>query len=280
MLRKTKVLVLVFRRRLKGMAGNVTAKAGPSPWAIGKFGDHAETLWKLVPAAMGAAVERQMDAHAASRLSTLQAFGGAWLARYEELVERLKGLCGVEVVKPAGAAFQLAVINGQALVLFRYADDLGTSHREPRATRRLNKLVRELLTEDGAAPEWVTDELFPISDATIASGAKLLGDLQPEGMVLVFFAANAKAGLLSLGWGQAAVVAGGELDWGFTEVLPLPKLSSPVGGRAVPVDGPRTASGGWPPPRFDDAPMVAPEITPRNAPVDAGGPLGRKALDK
>ncbi len=254
---------------------DVTTKVGPSRWAIGKFGEHAEALWELVPAAVGAAVERQMDAHAASRLRTLQAFGGAWPARYEELVERLEGLGGVEVVRPAGAAFKLAVVNGQVLVPFRYADDLGTSHREPRATKRLNKSVRELLAEYGAAPEWVTEELFPISATT--PGARLLGDLRPEGMVLVFFAANAKAGLLSLGWGEAAAVEGGELDWRFTEMLPLPKPSSPLGGRPAPVDGNRiVASGGSPLPRFDDAPMVAPEITARNA----SGPRYGKAAEE
>jgi hypothetical protein len=214
-------------------------------------------------------------------LSTLQAFGGAWPARFEELVKRLKHLAGVEVVRPAGAAFQLVVVNGQVLVPFRYADDLGTSHREPRATKRLNKSVRELLTEYGAAPEWVTEELFPISDAATTPGARLLGDLRPEGMVLVFFAANAKAGLLSLGWGEATVAAGGELGWGFTEMLPLPKPSSPAGGRPAPVDGPRiVANGGSPLPRFDNAPMVAPEITVRNAPVDADGPPYRKATQE
>ena len=259
----------------------MTTEAGPSRWAIGKFGEHAETLWELVPAAVGAAVERQMDAHAASRLSTLQAFGGAWPARYEELVERLKGLGGVEVVRPAGAAFQLVVANGQVLVPFRYADDLGTSHREPRATKRLNKSVRELLTEYRAEPDWVTEGLFPISDAATAPGVRLLGDLRPEGMVLVFFAANAKAGLLRLGWGEAAAVEAGELVWGFTEMLPLPKPSSPLAGRPVPVDGPRIlASGGSPLPRFDDAPMVSPEITARNASVDARGPLDGKAAEE
>ena len=258
----------------------LTTAVGPSRWAIEKFGEHAEALREVVPAAIGAAVERQMEAHAASRLSTLQAFGGAWPARYEEFVERLKGFAGVEVVRPAGAAFQLAVVNGQVLVPFRYADDLGTSHREPRVTKRLNKGVRELLSEYGATPEWVTEELFTISGA-VTPGARLLGDVRPEGMVLVFFAANAKAGLLSLGWGEAAAVAGGELVWGFTEILPLPKPLSSVGGPPAPVDGPRiVAGGGSPLPRFDDAPMVAPEITARNAPVEAGGPLGGKAAEE
>jgi hypothetical protein len=260
---------------------SVTTEIGPSRWAIGRFGEHTEALWKLVPAAMGAAVERQMDAHAASRLSTLQAFGGAWPARYEELVERLKGLDGVEVVRPAGAAFQLAVVNGQVLVPFRYADDLSTSHREPRATKRLNKSVRELLTEYGTATEWVTDELFPITDAAPVPEAKLLRELRPGGIVLVFFAANAKAGLLSLGWGEATVVDGGQLGWGFTEMLPLPKPRPPVGGRPAPVHGPRVAaSGGSPPPRFDDAPMVAPKITARHSPADAGGPIDTKAAEE
>jgi hypothetical protein len=218
-----------------------------------------------------------MDAHSASRLSTLQAFGGAWPARFEELVDRLNGLDGVEVVRPAGAAFELVVVNGQLLVPFRYADDLGTSHRDPRATRRLNKSVRELLAEYGTAPKWVTDELFAISDADRPE-AKLLGDLRPDGMVMVFFAANAKAGLLSLGWGEATVVAGGDLDWVFTEMLPLPKPSSPARGRPIPVNGPRlAASGGSPLPRFDDAPMVAPELTARNAPGDGDGASDEKA---
>jgi hypothetical protein len=219
-----------------------------------------------------------MDAHAASRLTTLQAFGGAWPARYEELVDRLKDLDGVEVVRPAGAAFRLVAVNGQLLVPFRYADDLSISHREPRATKRLNKSVRELVATYGATPEWVTDELFPVPDAVTASESKLLGDLRPEGMVLVFFAANAKAGLLCLGWGEATVVAGGELGWGFTEMLPLPKVSSPQAGRPVPVDGPRVGAG-EPLRRFDDAPMVAPKITARNAPIDADGQSAEKAVE-
>jgi hypothetical protein len=95
-------------------------------------------------------------------------------------------------------------------------------------------------------------------------------------MVLVFFAANAKAGLLSLGWGEATVVAGGELDWGFTELLPLPKPPTPEGGRPMPIASPRVGAG-EPLRRFDNAPMAAPAITARNAPADAGGPSGEKA---
>lgn len=245
-------------------------QAGPSRWAITKFGKHAETLWRVVPAAIGAAVERQMDTHAASRLRTLQAFGGAWPARFEELVDRLQGLDGVEVVRPAGAPFELVVVNGHVLLPFRYAADLGTSHKDRRATRRLNKSVRELLAQYGAPPNWVTDELFPISKAD-GPGAKLLGDLRPDGMVLVFFAANAKAGLLCLGWGEATVAAGGDVAWGYTEMLPLPKPPVPLASRPIPVDGPRIAEGGRAPlPRFDEAPLPAPELAVRTTPIEMG----------
>jgi hypothetical protein len=248
----------------------VGLEAGPSEWAVQRFGDrYAQSLWALVPTAMAAAVSRQIDTHQASGLRSLHAYGGAWPAQYEELVNHVGGLDGVEVVRPAGSAVHLVVVNGHLLVPFRYADELTTPMTDPRVTQRLNKTCRALLGQFGPDPDvnqlTLTDELFPAGDDVMAE-PKLLGDLEPDGMVLVFFAANVDAGLLEVGWGEAALPSDGSLQWKHTELLPLPKTPPAAGGQPVPVDGPRRPTG----PdrsagvrRFDEAPLPDPILNPR-----------------
>jgi hypothetical protein len=88
--------------------------------------------------------------------------------------------------------------------------------------------------------------------------------------VLVAFAANAQAGLLSVGWGEAALLSDNELAWTCFEALPRPDGSAPpaAGDEPVPVDGPRRPSGpdgGSGARRFDEAPVPDPVLKPRSA---------------
>jgi hypothetical protein len=120
----------------------------------------------------------------------------------------------------------------------------------------------------------LTDELFPAEDTDEMSGPKLLGDLEPDGMVLVFFAANVNAGLLEIGWGDAALPPGGGLQWKHSELLPLPKTPPPAGGQPVPVDGPRRPTGpdrGAGVRRFDEAPLPDPILNPRTPAEQSDG---------
>jgi hypothetical protein len=247
----------------------VVLEVGPSEWAVQRFGErYAERLWTLIPTALAAAVSRQIDTHQASGLRSLHAYGGAWPAQYEELVTHVGGLDGVEVVRPSGLAVHLVVVNGHLLVPFRYADDLTTSLTDPSVTQRLNKTCRTLLGRLGPDPDTeqltLFDDLFPAPDTDAASGAKLLGDVKPDGMVLVFFSANADAGLLEVGWGDAALPSDGSLRWKHSELLPLPK--TPLAGSELVVAGLRRPTGadrGAGGRRFDEAPQPDPALTPR-----------------
>jgi hypothetical protein len=112
----------------------------------------------------------------------------------------------------------------------------------------------------------LSDDLFPASDTDATSGPKLPGDLKPDGMALVFFSANVDAGLLEVGWGDAALPSDGSLQWRYSELLPLPKTPPSTGKQLVPVDGPRRPAGadrGADGRRFDEAPQPDPILKPR-----------------
>jgi hypothetical protein len=254
----------------------------PSEWSVGRFGERsAAQLCDLVPRALAVAVNRQVYTHHASGLASLYAYGGAWPVVYEELVNHVGGLDGVRVVRPKGKSFQLVVVNGSLVVPFRYANDLTTPLTDQRTAQRLNRTCQELLTAFGPEPSHEQGELFPVH-ATESNDA-ILGDITPGAIVMATFAANAQAGLLAVGWGEAALQADGGLSWKYHEMLPLPKdIASPtIHIEPLPLPGTRWPAGhdqGSDTRRFDDAPLPAPSLSPRphGAQLDAGAPLSEQ----
>jgi hypothetical protein len=240
----------------------------PSEWAVGRFGEHAAQLAELVPKALAVAVNRQIHAHLASGLDSLYAYGGAWPVVYEELVNHVSRLDGARVIRPKGKSFRLVMVNGSLLVPFRYADDLTTAPTDQRTTHRLNKTCQELLTTFGPPPPYEQGELFPAEAAEAPE--VILGEVAPETVVMVFFAANAQAGLLAVGWGEAALVHDGSLAWRHDEALPLPKnITRPaIEGEPLPFDGatwPTEHEQGRDTRRFDSAPLPDPPLEARPA---------------
>jgi hypothetical protein len=247
--------------------------SGADPWITARFGEHADTVSQVVPRAIAAAVVRQIEAHKASGLRTRHAYGGAWPAQYEELVSSLAQHPGVEIVRPRGWAVHLVLLDGCLLVPFRFAEQLTTSLTDPQVTRKLNKSCRQLLGEFGPEPTIeqpsLFDELFPPQpagdEAEIEAAPRLLGESEPEAIVLVVFAANEDAGLLRVGFAEAALPANGDLQWLHIEWLPLPTVPGTAGvGRPVSVPDPRHSpvTGAA---RFDDAPLPEPMLDPRPA---------------
>jgi hypothetical protein len=239
----------------------VAQESEPSAWSIGRFGRrYAEELWRLVPQALTTAVNRQIYTHQASGLDSLYAYGGAWPAVYEELVNHVGGLDGVQVVRPRGKSFRLVLVNSILVVPFRYSDDLATPVTDPRTTQRLNKTCQDLLAAFGPGPSQEQGELFPVPAAKAQEA--MLGDVNPESMVMTFFAANAQAGLLAVGWGEAALRRYGNLRWKYHEAIPLPKSATRTSGisGSVPVSGQRRSADHR---RFDEAPLPDPSLNPR-----------------
>jgi hypothetical protein len=245
------------------------------PWIIARFGSHADTVSQVVPRAIAAAVARQIEAHKASGLRTRHAYGGAWPAQYEELVSALAQHPGVEIVRPRGWAVHLVLVNGCLLVPFRYAEQLTTSLTDPQVTRNLNKSCRQLLGQFG--PEATIEQpslfegLFPPpstdadGEAETEAPPRLLGESEPDAIVLVVFAANEDAGLLRVGFAEAALPDNGDLQWLHIKWLSLPTAPGTTGsGQPVRVPDPRQ-SPGTAAPRFDDAPLPEPMLDPRPA---------------
>lgn len=208
---------------------------GPSRWAVERFGPRlAAELWSLVPQAIGAAVNRALDAHEASRMQTDHAFGAGWSLPYEELVNHLQSINGARLVSPPRAFYQLVVVGGHVLLPWRFADDAGVSIEDSRAVRRLGVLGRELLRRFGPPPRWRAEPLPLFDNATEQHEADLvssaLGELEsPPRVLIVGFAANSTQGLLRLCWGEASLAAGGDLHWRYHEDLPLspPRIPRP-----------------------------------------------------
>jgi hypothetical protein len=211
---------------------------GPSPWAIDRFGPHlAVELWALVPQAIGAAVNRALDAHEASRMQTDHAFGAGWSLPFEELVNHLQALDGVRLISPSRAFYQLVLVRGQVLLPWRYADGEGVSIEDSHAVRRLGVLGRELLRRFGPPPRWREDPLPLFDDVAEQRQADLVSSAldeldSPPRVVIVGFASNSTKGLLSLCWGEASLAEGGSLNWRYHEDLPLspPHIPNPRQG--------------------------------------------------
>lgn len=248
----------------------MATKPQPSKWAVKRFGALASELMERIPTALAAAVERQLEAHHAARLRTLHAYGGAWPAPYEELAEHLGNLDGAQVARPTGASFRLVVVNNVLLVPFRYAEDLTTELTDPKVGQQLNKTCRLLLRRFGPPPKHeqptLNDSWFREEDAYADADSDLLGDVHPDTIVVIFYVSNADAGLLEVGWGEAELSLGGSLHWHHTELLSLPapplRLQKPLSDVELPHNEESITRSR---PRFDEAPLPSPWLSPRTA---------------
>src|SRR4051812_5467991 len=91
------------------MAVGVDRGAQPSAWAVDRFGDAlAERLWRRVPQAIAAAVDRAVDAHKESQLDTAHVFGSArWVGQYQALATWLGDLEDAQLITPPGRFYQV-----------------------------------------------------------------------------------------------------------------------------------------------------------------------------
>ncbi|MFB6397862.1 hypothetical protein [Polymorphospora lycopeni] len=240
----------------------------PAAWATSMFGAQlAAELMVGLPAAIHAAVARQMDGHDVVGLSSRHAFGGGWPARYEELASHLGEIPDAQLVRPFGKSYHVVVVNNVVILPVEYAKDLATAYDSPQALRKINKTALELARQFGPEPSHtqpVLDGFEPGGDVTEVA-PDLLQGLQPAGIVIVYYAAHERRGLLTIGWGQISVNSHGTAQWVTTQPLPLP-TASPIPGLQV-LTNPRPSKRT---PRFDDGELAAPLIKPRTAAERAG----------
>lgn len=241
-------------------------KIRPAAWAASMFGrDLAATLMESIPVAIQAAVNRQMDGHHAVGLSSRHAFGGAWPARYDEMVNHIGDIPGAQIVRPVGKSYRIVVIENVAVLPVEYAKDLATAYDSPQALRKINKTTLELARQFGPKPDHVQPAFDGLETEADEAETDLLRGLHPDGIVIVYYAAHERQGLLAIGWGQVSVSDKGAAQWVTAQSLLVPS--------AVPIPGLRvlTAVGGHATmQRFDQAEMGIPVIKPRTAAQRAG----------
>ena len=109
------------------------------------------------------------------------------------------------------------------LLPFEYAKDLKTRHDDRTVLSNLNKLTMELVARYGPEPthhQPTLEGLPDIADDVDYSRADLLRGLTPDAVVIVYYAADSRTGLLRVGWGELAMGVGNSPVWKYTEDLP------------------------------------------------------------
>ncbi len=202
----------------------------PSMWAVDRFGPVlAPELRRRVPHALACAVNRAVDAHEASQMTTNHAFGSArWPIQYEELVKHLHDLNGASTIRPWGAFYQLVIVGNHLLLPWCFAQTPNTRMRDIRPGRSFGRLAREILGQFGPPPHWSQPALpWPADDdedeQQVHEVSSLLRTIQPPPRVLIVgYACSPQLGLLSVEWGEAALGDGDHLHWYHDEQLPVP----------------------------------------------------------
>ncbi|MFJ1765350.1 hypothetical protein ACIOD2_33840 [Amycolatopsis sp. NPDC088138] len=157
------------------------------------------------------------------------AYGSMWNARYKKVVDlfQLADLPGFEIIKPKGASYRLAVVNGRVLIPFRHSDSLGKPIRQA----KLGSLIpRRLSRESGVLPEnTLFDELGgPPADAESVDESPSVGEAAAEarslGLTVVYigYVANSDSDeVLAAWWGTpVSLEDDGSMTW-FPEQLDL-----------------------------------------------------------
>ena len=246
----------------------MTRRINPAKWAVTLFGDElAAILMEAIPVAIQAAVGRQMDGHDAVGLASRHAFGGAWPARYEELVSHLAEIPGAEAVRPVGKSYRIVIVNNVAILPVEYAKDLATAYDSPKALRKINKTALELARQFGPEPTHSQPTLdgLELETDNADMAAELLRGLHPDGIVIVYYAAHERQGLLNIGWGQISVSANTTPQWVTAQALFVPTTASIPGMRVLSPAGQAPSTK-----RFDHGELQSPLLAPRTTPNTIG----------
>lgn len=237
----------------------MAVKVKPERWAVSLFGrETTELLIEAIPEILQAAVARQMDAQLGGGQSKRFVWGGGWSIRFDQFVEDLAEKDGAQLVRPEGAPYKLIAFNNVLLVPVEYANDTKTSRHSPTAMKKIDKWSLGLARRFGPKPEHVQPTLDGLEIGGDGDQGELVGGLLPAGIVIVYYAAHERLGLLDVGWGQVGVNAMGLTEWFHDQQLPVPATPLFLKSGMTVV---RTATQETP--RFDQAAMTTPSLRPR-----------------
>ncbi|HEX4813452.1 MAG TPA: hypothetical protein VFV66_11950 [Nonomuraea sp.] len=195
-----------------------------SRWAEETFGQRAAAIRQAVAEALSVALDNARDAQTAAQTDHTHPFGFTLMSRkFEALAEAFGDMGDVRIVKPAGSAHELVVLDGKLLFPFRYAKDRSVSVMSARVGEgRPSALVQALFDRFGPEPVMRQLALADVAPHAVPV-AEALGDLGDDvRLVLIAYACNAHAGLLDAWWGEAELLdRTGSLRWHHCEMIPL-----------------------------------------------------------
>lgn len=213
----------------------------PSEWAVEQFGDAAFDVARYVVRGLkrGQRAARNVQATAREEGATDNyAFGSMWNARYQVIVNQfeLADLPGYEAIKPKGASYQLAVVNGRVLIPFRHA----TSMNKPIGQATLGSLIpRRIARESGVLPERsLFDEYDEVAvDQAATTDSPTVGEAAADAraldmtVVYIGYVANADSDDVQAAWWGTPVSLedNGRMVW-FPEQLDLSIADDHIAG--------------------------------------------------
>jgi hypothetical protein len=236
----------------------------PSRWAVEQFGDAAVDVARHVVRGLMRGQRAARNVQQAARVEGAtgnHSFGSMWNTRYQVIVEQfeLADLPGYEVIKPKGASYRLAVVNGRVLIPFRHA----TSMNRPIGQARLGSMIpRRIARGSGVLPERT---LFDEPDAIttnpedLPTTGEVAADARALNLTVVYigYVANADSDEIQAAWWGTPISLedNGSMVWS-PEQLDMAIADERTGLRAVGTvtDMPGFAQG--------DAPEL--DVTPRH----------------
>ncbi len=193
-----------------------------------KFGEgYAEALWRLLPKTIATAISLKIDAQQASKLEKNNTYGGAWPTVHTQIVDTIGSLGGIKApATPKGSQVPFITVNGHLLVPFDYGKRASTRLTDRSVTRKLNKTLKGILRQHGPdvpSGQLPLDfEVFQSPETDTHAEPIFPAHVDIHGVVIVYFAANPQVGLLSVGWGEAALDDDEQLVWQHTEWILAP----------------------------------------------------------
>lgn len=241
------------------------------PWGRERFGERAGHVCAALVGALHQALTDAQNAHKEGKSKKLFTFGSTQATRrYECIVEALKEMGGVQIIRPSGSPHELVVLDGNLIYPFRYAKDSSTPIHRARVTeKKVSGLIAELFRFYGPEPQ--QPSLFdPADDDAEGDGAEertpVLTRLS-EGtrLALLGYASNDRSGVLNAWIGEGELGHRGRVQWLRVEQLslttpdsgggegrgpsgpvPVPRLSGPTGPAGSAAAGPRFDDGAMP----------------------------------
>ncbi|NJQ15106.1 hypothetical protein HCN52_09130 [Streptomyces bohaiensis] len=193
--------------------------AGPSAWAVARFGRRAGRVVEAVPERVAEAHAKARAAHRAAGLKKRSPYGVTLVGAVRENLAELARELDQPVRDVRG--YEYAVINDHALFPLRYAAGPKPLDRA-RLPANASPTRRRLFRAHGPQPP---AGLFEIDDVATE---QYLGDREAfeelgaaTKLVCVFFTADVNGGVHAIHWGEAHLEPDRTFTWLHREELPL-----------------------------------------------------------